>query len=141
METPASLRHGEGRGQLSRYVVTGVWNSAFGYGVFVLLLAAFSSRVHYLVLAVLSNVLAISNAYIVHKLFVFQTKGNYLREYLRYYVVYGASALGGLALLAGLASGLGVNVYLAQAAVLGLQALLTFAGHQRFSFSPPRNGS
>ncbi|MGB7219221.1 MAG: GtrA family protein [Vicinamibacterales bacterium] len=126
----------DGRAQLSRYLVTGVWNTVLGYGVFVLLYAALSPRVHYLVVAVLSNVLSITNAYVVHKLFVFRTKGNYLQEYLRYYVVYGMSALSGIAALAGLVSGLGMNVYLAQLAVLGLQALVSFAGHQRFSFRP-----
>ena len=129
----------EGRVLFSRYLVTGIWNTVFGYGAFVLLLAVLSSRVHYLVVAALSNVLSISNAYVVHKLLVFRTKGNYLREYFRYYVIYGTTALGGMALLAGLASGLGVNVYLAQAGVLGLQALASFAGHRRFSFGPRRN--
>jgi putative flippase GtrA len=121
---------------MSRYVVAGVWNTVFGYGVFVLLFACFSPRVHYLLIAVVSSVLAISNAYVTHKIFVFQTKGNYLREYVKYYVIYGTTALGGLTLLAVLASGLGMNVYLAQACVLCVQTVMSFAGHRRFSFAP-----
>ncbi len=66
---------------LSRYVVTGVWNTAFGYAAFALLVAWLASRVHYLLIAVAANVLAITNAYIVHKIFVFRTKGHCLREY------------------------------------------------------------
>lgn len=122
--------------RMSRYVAAGVWNTAFGYGVFALLVACFSARVHYLLIAVVSNVLAISNAYVTHKIFVFQTRGNYLREYLKYYVIYGATALGGLALLAFLVSVVGLNVYVAMACVLCAQTALSFAGHRRFSFAP-----
>ena len=120
---------------LPRYLASGVWNTAFGYGVFVLLAASLASRVHYLLLAVAANVLAITNAYLVHKVFVFRTKGNYLREYGRYYVIYGAASAAGLVLLALFVDGLGLNLYLAQACVLGLQVAASFIGHRRFSFA------
>ena len=119
----------------SRYLVTGVWNTAFGYGVFALLVALMTPRVHYLLIGIAASVLAITNAYIVHKLVVFRTKGNYLREYGRYYVIYGATAVGGLALLALFVDGLGLNLYLAQAFVLGMQVAASFIGHRRFSFA------
>jgi putative flippase GtrA len=133
--TAADLKGGEPSPRMSRYVAAGAWNTVFGYGVFALLFACFSARIHYLLIAAFSNVLAISNAYITHKIFVFQTKGNYLREYLKYYVIYGTTALGGLALLAVLASGLGLNVYVAQACVLCVQTVVSFTGHRRFSFA------
>ena len=122
---------------LSRYLVTGAWNTAFGYGVFALLAVWLASRVHYLLIGVAASVLAITNAYIVHKIFVFGTKGNYLREYGRYYLIYGATTVGGLALLALFVDGLGLNLYLAQACVLGLQVAASFVGHRRFSFGAP----
>jgi putative flippase GtrA len=128
----------EGRGAtpslVSRFVAAGAWNTVFGYAAFAALVAVFSPRVHYVWLGVAGNVLAITNAFVVHKLFVFKTKGNYIREYLRYYVVYGSTAVVGLALLAVCASGLGLNLYLAQAVALGVQAAISFAGHRRFSF-------
>jgi putative flippase GtrA len=133
-------QHGETRGTrplLTRYLVTGVWNTVFGYAVFALLVAWLASRLHYLLIGVAANVLAITNAYIVHKVFVFRTKGNYLREYGRYYLIYGATAVGGLALLALFVDGLGLNLYLAQACALGLQVAASFVGHRRFSFSVP----
>jgi putative flippase GtrA len=122
---------------LSRYLVTGIWNTAFGYAAFALLAAWLASRIHYLLIAVLANVLAITNAYVVHKVFVFNTKGHYLREYGRYYLVYGTTAVGGLALLALLVGGFALNLYLAQACVLGVQVAVSFVGHRRFSYSVP----
>lgn len=122
---------------LSRYLVSGAWNTAFGYAAFALLAAWLVPRVHYLLVAAVANVLAITNAYVVHKVLVFRTKGNYLREYARYYVVYGATAVGGLALLALFVNGFGLNLYLAQACALGVQTVASFLGHRRFSFSAP----
>jgi putative flippase GtrA len=119
----------------ARYLVAGAWNTAFGYAVFALLVACLASRVHYLLLGVVANVLAITNAYVVHKFFVFKTKGRYLREYLRYYVVYGTTAVCGLGLLALLVGGFGLNLYLAQAGVLALQVVASFVWHRQFSFS------
>jgi putative flippase GtrA len=121
-------------GVFSRYLVAGLWNTAFGYGIFAWLIAWRADTVHYLSIAVVSNVLAISNAYAVHKFFVFQSRGNYLREYLRYWLVYGGVAVVGIVALAILVSGLRVNVYVAQAGVVCLQVVLSFMGHQRVSF-------
>ena len=123
--------------RFSRFVIAGVWNTIFGYGVFALLIAWFSDHVHYLFIAVLSNALAISNAYLVHKIMVFKTRGNYLKEYARYWVVYGASGVLGLGLLAVFVSGLGINIFLAQAGVVAIQAILTFTGHRSYSFGSP----
>ena len=119
---------------LSRYLVAGLWNTAFGYGVFAGLIAWHSSHIHYLLIAGVSNVLAISNAYVVHKFFVFRTRGNYLKEYLRYWLVYGAAAVIGMLGLAILVAGLSVNIYLAQIGVVCGQVIFSFIGHRRFSF-------
>jgi len=131
-------------GLLSRYLLAGVWNTAFGYGVFVCLIAWRGTPVNYLAIAIVSNVLAISNAYLVHKFLVFQTRGNYVREYFKYWLIYGVSAVLGVCLLAMLVSGFGLDVYAAQAGVVCGQIVLTFMGHRKFSFRahgvPQRSG-
>jgi putative flippase GtrA len=93
--------------------------------------------VHYLLLGIISSVLAITNAYVVHKVFVFRTKGHYLQEYGRYYIIYGATTVVGLALLALFVDGFGMNLYLAQASGMGVQFVGSFVGHRRFSFGVP----
>ena len=75
------------------YLLVGGWNTIFGYLVFVLLYYLFSSKIHYILLFILSNILSITNAYIGNKVFVFKTQGNYIREYLRFYVVYGGAMM------------------------------------------------
>jgi len=87
--------------QVARYLIVGVWNTLFGYGLFALFTYLLTGIVPfaYMLASVLSNVIAITAAYLGYKWFVFKTKGNYLREYLRCYLVYGAAFLITLALL------------------------------------------
>jgi putative flippase GtrA len=87
--------------QFARYLLVGVWNTTFGYMMYAALTWVLSRHVvfGYLYAAVLSNFTAISVAFLGYKWFVFKTQGNYLREWLRCFVVYGAAALPGLLLL------------------------------------------
>ncbi len=86
------------RGQVARYLVIGAWNTLFGYGTFALLNFLFARLLEGEYLAamaasVLANVIAISVAFLGYKLWVFRTKGNFLREYLRCFLVYGSTFL------------------------------------------------
>ena len=87
--------------QFACYLLVGIWNTAFGYLLYAALTWVLSRHVAYgyLYAAVLSNFIAISVAFLGYKWFVFKTHGNYLREWLRCFVVYGAAALPSLLLL------------------------------------------
>ncbi|MBF0385207.1 MAG: GtrA family protein [Candidatus Omnitrophica bacterium] len=81
--------HNEEFYRVARYLIVGGWNTLFGIGVYALLYALLHDRVHYLILMIPANILAVTNAYFCYKIFVFKSRGNYVREYLRYYAVYG----------------------------------------------------
>jgi len=87
--------------QFLRYLLVGGWNTAFGYFTYAALTWVLSRHVAYgyLYAALFSNLINISVAFLGYKWFVFKTKGNYLREWLRCFVVYGAAALPNLLLL------------------------------------------
>ena len=121
-----------------RYLIVGAWNTVFGYGVFALLYFLLSANIHYVIIAIISNIIAITMAYAGYKLFVFKTKGNYLAEYLRFYVVYGFSMILGLILLPLFVEFLKLNVYLAQAAATIACISVSFVGHRNFSFRKPQ---
>ncbi len=120
--------------QKIRYLIIGGWNTVFGYGVFVALYFWFADSIHYLVILSISYILSITNAYIGYKLLVFRTKGNILREYLRFYVVYGASFLFNLATLPLFVEILNLNMYAAQAIVTMITILGSYVMHKNFSF-------
>jgi putative flippase GtrA len=100
----------------------------------------------YMYAAATSNILAISAAFLGYKWFVFQTKGNYFREWIRCFGVYGGSALVTLA-------GLPIVVtilrhaltkpvmasYLGAAIMMVITALSSFWGHKYFSFQSKHN--
>lgn len=145
LATPAAPRAPRDLGQVLRYLVVGGWNTAFGYGVFAGLTYLFTDHIPYPYMAAnaLGSVIAITVAFFGYKLFVFKTEGNYLREYLRVYVVYGASSLLSLALLPLFVALVHLAVanegavpYIAQAFTTPLVVLISFVGHQRFSFKP-----
>ncbi len=118
-----------------RYLVAGAWNTAFGYGAFVALY--FLCRrigLHYLVALTLAKVLAVTNAYLSYKFFVFRTDGPRLMEFGRFSSVYGVVFVGNLFALPALVRGLGWNPLLAQAVFASVTAVAGYLAHGRYSF-------
>lgn len=131
--------------QFARYLLVGGFNTLFGYGMFALLTWLFRGlgTYAYMPAAVISNFLAISAAFLGYKWFVFRTRGNYLAEWLRCFVVYGGNALIGLAVLPLVVTLLGRLLrnptqapYLAGAFLTLTAIIFSFFGHKNFSFRP-----
>ena len=120
--------------QKIRYLIIGGWNTIFGYGVFAALYFWLADTMHYLMILSISYILSITNAYVGYKLFVFKTRGNILREYLRFYAVYGISFLFNLASLPLFIEILKLNMYVAQAIVTMVTILGSYMLHKNFSF-------
>jgi len=81
-------------------------------------------------------------SFLGYKWFVFKTRGNYLREWARCLMVYSGGIAVGLALLppavflvSYLTGDPRSAPYIAGALLLGLQVLLSFLGHSKFSFA------
>lgn len=133
-------------GQFGRYLLVGVWNTAFGYSTFAALTALLKPYVpqSYMLGAVLSNLLNISVAFLGYKWFVFKTKGNYLREWARCLAVYGSGMVVGLAALPIVVWVIHRTTtfdrqapYLAGAVVTVFGVIYNFLGNKRFSFRVP----
>lgn len=96
-------------GQFVRYVSVGVCNTLSGYLTYAALLTLLNrllpERWLYLTV-VLASVFAmplnITIAYFGYKFFVFRTQGNYLREWLKCFAVYGVGMIPGLVALSAL---------------------------------------
>ena len=125
-----------------RFVLVGLWNTLFGYLVFVgldyLFNLFFSPRyVAYMSAAVLSNILAIINAYIFHKHITFQSpvrgKG-ILIEFARFFSTYLFSTILGLILLPVSVEVLGVEPRISAALLIPVTTVISYIGHSRFSF-------
>lgn len=123
------------RMQLVRFLLTGGWNTIFSYLVFSGLYFTLSKHLHYMMILTIATVAGVTNAYFCHKFFVFKTKGNYLREYLRFYAVYSVQ-IGINYIFLPFFIRVGMSPYLAQALIIGLTTAGTYLGHKHISFAP-----
>jgi putative flippase GtrA len=96
-------------GQFLRYLCVGVFNTLFRYCTFAIALYLLNfglpQRFLYLTVilaSILSTPLNITVAYVGYKFFVFRTHGNYLREWLKCFAVYGSAMVPSLLILAAL---------------------------------------
>lgn len=117
-----------------RYVIVGAWNTLFGVGCYTALLLIFP-QVHYLVLGIFSNILAITNAFLCYKFFVFKTKGYLLTEYFRCYIVYGGGMLAGMCGMFVCVSLFGFSPVWANLVVTAVVIIGSYCGHRFFSFN------
>jgi putative flippase GtrA len=131
-------------GQSIRYLLVGTWNTLFGYALFASLTYLFTGLIPcaYLLASLLGNVVAVTVAFLGYKWFVFRTQGDYLREYLRCWAVYGTATIVGLVALPLLVIGLSWLMgphayvpYLCGALLTALSVLTSFLGHKHFSFA------
>jgi putative flippase GtrA len=133
--------------QAIRYLLVGGFNTCFGYGLFVAFNYLFRSLGVYgsEIASLLSNVIAITVAFLGYKWFVFRTHGNYLREWLRCMSVYGSSMVFSLIMLPPLTLLLRHWFGRTQTASNLAAAILTvvtvaasYFGHKHFSFRRSR---
>ena len=131
-------------GQFLRYLAIGGWNTVFGYSCFFLMNRWLSTLIHaypYIVAGLASSLINISVAFLGYKWFVFRTRGNYLREWLRTLTIYSGSILFStlaLAPLVGLirhTTRYQTEAHYIAAAILAIFTVIgSFLGHRHFSF-------
>src|ERR1700690_2416650 len=133
-------------GQFGRYLLVGTWNTLFGFGSFAFFTAILNPIVphSYMAASVISRLLNISVSYLGYKFFVFKTKGNYLREWIRCVGVYSGGILFGVLTLPVLVLVMRRNTrfvaeapYIAGAILTAFMAVYSFVGHKKFSFRSP----
>ena len=89
------------REQFVRYLLVGLGNTLFGYGVYAALTAALAPVVphSYILASILATPLNITVSFLGYKWFVFKTRGHYLHEWIRCFMVYGSAMALGIVLL------------------------------------------
>ena len=120
--------------EILAYLAVGAWNTLFGIGLYSLIYWLLGSKVHYMVLAVVVNIAAITNAFLCYKIFVFRTKGNWVREYIKSYLVYGGGTLAGMGLLWLFVTLLKMNPVFGNILAAFVVVIASYFGHKYFSF-------
>lgn len=117
-----------------RYLLVGGWNTFFGYGVSIVLYEWLSDIFHVALIAALANVMAITMSFLTYKVIVFRSRGYWLAEYLRSYLLYGGVALINIALIWLLVDGVSISMWLAQGIAIPLGVVISYLGNSRFTF-------
>ena len=130
------------RGTKIRFLIVGVWNTAFGYGAFLVLYWLFdlflSPRfMAYMTASIMGNILSVTNAFFFHKYFTFQSPergGASLKEYFRFVGTYIFTFLLSLMLLPIFVELAGLTPQVAAAVIILICTVFSYIGHSRFSF-------
>jgi putative flippase GtrA len=127
-------RHGE----KLRFLFVGVWNTLFSTGVLWLLDRYIPYDTHSLVqkeaILIVNWVIAVTQNFFSFKLLVFRTKGNWLKEYARMYVTYGATFILQSVLILTLSTWLGWSVFWSSIPTLFFVTIMSYFGHKYFTF-------
>lgn len=125
-----------------RFFLVGIWNTIFGYLAFVGMDIVFSyiftkRYFAYMSAAVLSNIIAITNAFIFHKYITFKStvRGKAIvAEFARFFSTYLFTMILGLILLPLFVEVLGIDPKISGALLLPVGVVISYFGHSRFSF-------
>ena len=125
-----------------RFSVIGVWNTIFGYLVYIsldyLFTFVFQKRyLAYMTAAVLANIIATISAFLFHKHITFKStvrgKGVII-EFFKFYSMYTVTNILGLVLLPFFVEVLKIDPKISGALLIPIVAIISYFGHSRFSF-------
>ena len=119
-----------------RFILVGGFNTAFGYGLFVLFELLLGPRVSYFVSLYGSFIIATVVAFFLHRNVTYRVRGtgNVLIDFLRFMSVYLLSLGINSIALPLLVEVFGVRVLPAQALIVIVTTLVSYFGHKFFSF-------
>lgn len=119
----------------ARYLLAGTANTFFGYFTSLGLYYSLSNKISLLAILGLASVLSITFSFLTYKLYVFKTSGNWLREYIKCYFVYGFTALFSTSFIWFLVEKNNVKFWMAQGLAIFLIVALSYLLHNKYTFS------
>lgn len=122
-----------------RFITVGLVNTVVRYLIFVGLGVWFSVARYQLILLG-SWLLSSLTAFLAYKILVFATAGNHFKEYMKSLLIWTLSYILNSLLLEVLVKTAGVNVYLAQAAVVVLITVINYLLFKHFAFKQQKRG-
>lgn len=114
-----------------RFLFVGGINTAVGYGTYALFIAL---GLNPYLATTLSTVIGVINSYFWNKYFTFRQPKKSLAEVLRFASVYAVSYAANLGLVYIFVDRMGINSYLSGVLCLFVTTILSYVGHNFFSF-------
>ncbi len=117
-----------------RFLIVGAWNTAFAYLAFVAVYALLRREIHYLVICVIAHVLAVINAFICQRRWVFRSHGVWWSAFLRFNLVQLGVLITGLAALATMVAVLHFSPFFGQLLVMTITVIASYVLNRAYSF-------
>ena len=117
-----------------RFLVVGGWNFIFGYLAFIGCYWLMSTRYPDWLIVIISSILGITNSFVFHRWLTYKSYGNWLLEYLRFYIVYGGQMLLLVLLIHIFVTTLKYNAYVVSLIINIVLTVLSYWAHKFFSF-------
>jgi putative flippase GtrA len=117
-----------------RYLLVGGFNTLFSFALFSTAYYFFEKKIAYQVILVFVNFIGVFVSFVTLKFFVFQTSGNFWREYFKCNISYLILLTLNLIILSLFVEYLKMNVLLSQLISIIVIAAIGLVIHERFSF-------
>lgn len=122
-----------------RFLVVGGFNTVAAYLFFALLYHLFGKGWWDVAIQLATSIFGITLSYITHRIFTYRSHGVWWKEYLRFYVVYGAQLLLHSLLFLVFSTWLGFNGYATQLVLMALFTAVSYWAHKVYSFKEQKN--
>ena len=117
-----------------RYIIAGGWNTIFGYFFGIFLFYFFKDNFPLIFILIVINIVAISMSFLTYKLYVFKTKGNWIREFIKSFLVYGSMSLISIPILLFLVDVMFLPFWLSQGITIIITIIFSYILHKNFTF-------
>jgi len=117
-----------------RYLLEGGFNTLVGYFIGIAIYKALGNDLGIIWVGILSNMITITVSFLSYKILVFKTKGMWLTEYMKSYMIYGGIAVISILFLWLFVEKMNISIWLSQALVIGVTVIISYLGHSRFTF-------
>lgn len=128
----------ERHGEKLRFLVVGGWNTLFSVAVLWVLdrLIPYDpqSILQKELVLVASWVISVTQNFFTFKLLVFRTKGNWLREYVKMYMIYAATFVVQSVLTQVISYAFELSVFWANLPTILVVTIMSYVGHKYFTF-------
>jgi putative flippase GtrA len=123
-----------------KYLTVGAVNTLIGLSAFPLLFWILDSiGIHYLCILIISQIVCVTTAFVLYKLLVFKTVGDYLKEFVKFASFYLVYFLIGIALLPFLVEAAGMHPILSQFLISIGIIISSFFWHSKITFANVKN--
>ena len=121
--------------QQRNFLIIGIVNTIFGYFTGIFLYFLLFKFFGIIVVGIITNIISITFSFITFKFFFFKTiNSNWLKEYFKGYVVYGAKAIISIFILWLCINKFELNIFVSQAIAILVTTIITYKGHKSFTF-------